>query len=68
MQLGLAAVPFLPVIFDKPVEVATEWVFHNAFKTFGGPDAVTDKSESGTGRLQEMVEEKRKGVRKEKEL
>ncbi|OCK93322.1 uncharacterized protein K441DRAFT_661615 [Cenococcum geophilum 1.58] len=38
--LGLAAVPFLPYIFDKPVEEAVEWTFHKAFETFGGPEAV----------------------------
>ena len=69
--------PFLPVLFDKPVEEATEWIFHKGFETFGGPDAVTKKpaasSSSGPGRLQEMMEEnrrmKRKGTtEKEKEL
>lgn len=39
-QLGLAAVPFLPLMFDQPVEHATEWVFHKAFATIGGPGAV----------------------------
>lgn len=75
LQLGLAAVPFLPVLFDKPVEEATEWVFHKGFETFGGPDAVAKKpaSSAGPGRVQEMVEEtkrmKRKGTaEKEKEL
>lgn len=38
--LGLAAVPALPYLFDKPVEEATEWVFHKAFETIGGPSAV----------------------------
>jgi mitochondrial fission process protein 1 len=40
MQLGLGVVPFLPFIFDKPVEHAVEWVFHKGFETFGGADAV----------------------------
>ena len=39
-QLGLAAVPFLPFMFDKPVEVAVGWSFHKAFETLGGPEAV----------------------------
>jgi mitochondrial fission process protein 1 len=39
-QLGLAAVPFLPYMFDKPVEQAVEWTFHTAFETLGGPEAV----------------------------
>ena len=38
--LGLAAVPALPYMFDKPVEVATEWVFHKGFELVGGPSAV----------------------------
>lgn len=38
--LGLAVVPFLPSIFDKPVENAVEWVFHKGFETFGGHKAV----------------------------
>ncbi|KAI3397727.1 hypothetical protein diail_10380 [Diaporthe ilicicola] len=38
--LGLAIVPFLPTLFDKPVENAVEWVFHKGFATFGGHDAV----------------------------
>ncbi|KAI9817943.1 MAG: hypothetical protein M1832_004563 [Thelocarpon impressellum] len=39
LQLGLAAVPFLPYIFDKPVEEAVGWTFHKAFETLGGPEA-----------------------------
>ncbi|KAK1755592.1 mitochondrial 18 KDa protein-domain-containing protein [Echria macrotheca] len=38
--LGLAVVPFLPKLFDKPVENAVEWVFHKGFETFGGREAV----------------------------
>ncbi|KAK0744977.1 mitochondrial 18 KDa protein-domain-containing protein [Apiosordaria backusii] len=38
--LGLAVVPFLPRIFDKPVENAVEWVFHKAFEAWGGERAV----------------------------
>ncbi|KAL0472485.1 mitochondrial 18 KDa protein domain-containing protein [Neurospora intermedia] len=38
--LGLSVVPFLPTLFDKPVENAVEWVFHKAFETFGGKEAV----------------------------
>jgi fission process protein 1 len=38
--LGLSVVPFLPMIFDKPVENAVEWVFHKGFETFGGHEAV----------------------------
>ena len=38
--LGLAAVPALPFLFDKPVEEAVEWTFYEAFKAVGGEDAV----------------------------
>lgn len=38
--LGLAVVPALPYLFDKPVEAATEWVFHEGFELIGGPAAV----------------------------
>ena len=65
-QLGLAAVPFLPFVFDKPIEEAIEWTFHKAFETFGGPDAVAHKPE--TGRVTEMLEESKRGASKEKEL
>lgn len=34
--LGLSIVPFLPAIFDHPVENAVEWSFHKGFETFGG--------------------------------
>ncbi|KAK3352698.1 mitochondrial 18 KDa protein-domain-containing protein [Lasiosphaeria hispida] len=40
--LGLAVVPFLPTLFDKPVENAVEWAFHKGFQTFGGHEAVGD--------------------------
>lgn len=38
--LGLAVVPFLPSLFDKPVEDAVEWTFHKAFATVGGKEYV----------------------------
>ncbi|KAI9754348.1 MAG: hypothetical protein M4579_004746 [Chaenotheca gracillima] len=38
--LGLAAVPFLPFLFDKPVEEAVEWTFHKGFELYGGKRAV----------------------------
>lgn len=38
--LGLAVVPFLPTLFDKPVENAVEFVFHKAFAQIGGQQAV----------------------------
>jgi fission process protein 1 len=50
-QLGLAAVPFLPYAFDEPVEHATEWIFYNAFKTFGGEKAVEGRPVTGAKEL-----------------
>src|SRR5271168_4677254 len=51
--LGLAAVPFLPFIFDKPVEEAVEWVFHKGFETFGGKSAVGDTPSIGREKILE---------------
>ena len=58
--------PFLPFIFDKPIDEAVEWSFHKVFETFGGPDAVAHNPE--TSRVTELLEESRKGTSKEKEL
>ncbi|MCJ1314754.1 hypothetical protein MMC15_000066 [Xylographa vitiligo] len=64
--LGLAAVPFLPYMFDKPVENAVEWTFHKAFETFGGSEAI---GQSPTiGREAQLQRESSKGRIKEKEL
>lgn len=30
-------------MFDKPVEHAVEWVFHEGFKAVGGPSAVSNE-------------------------
>lgn len=38
--LGLSVVPFLPMLFDKPVENSVEWLFHKGFDSFGGHDSV----------------------------
>ncbi|CAK7270088.1 hypothetical protein SEPCBS57363_003925 [Sporothrix epigloea] len=38
--LGLAVVPLLPTLFDKPVENAVEYAFHQGFERFGGKQAV----------------------------
>lgn len=63
--LGLAAVPALPFLFDKPVEEAVEWVFHKGFEAFGGHSAVGDTPTTG----REAILEKSKVVsKKEKEL
>lgn len=45
--LGLAIVPFLPTLFDEPVENAVEWVFHKGFETFGGKAAVGNAPTTG---------------------
>lgn len=45
--LGLAVVPFLPTLFDKPVENAVEWIFHKGFATMGGHDAVGEAPTMG---------------------
>lgn len=49
--LGLAVVPFLPRMFDEPVEHATEWIFHNAFKAIGGEKAVEGRPATGVKEL-----------------
>jgi len=65
--LGLAAVPFLPFLFDKPVEEAVEWTFYNAFKAVGGESAVGHTH--ATGRQKELTEENKRPQKliKEKE-
>lgn len=58
--LGLAIVPFLPTLFDKPVENAVEWTFHKAFETFGGREAVGHAPMIGRERqLSEKPKEKK---------
>ncbi|GAB1319589.1 Mitochondrial fission process protein 1 [Madurella fahalii] len=58
--LGLAVVPFLPKIFDKPVENAVEWVFHKGFEAFGGHEAVGNAPLIGRERqLSEKPKEKK---------
>ncbi|RFU82144.1 mitochondrial 18kda [Trichoderma arundinaceum] len=49
--LGLAVVPFLPSLFDKPVEDAVEWVFHKGFQQFGGKEYVGDLPTTGREKL-----------------
>jgi fission process protein 1 len=55
--LGLAAVPALPYMFDKPVEQATEWVFHKGFELVGGPSAVGLDTEPGKSARPEKEKE-----------
>ncbi|KAF4471075.1 hypothetical protein FALBO_2006 [Fusarium albosuccineum] len=59
--LGLAVVPFLPAMFDEPVENAVEWAFHKGFEAYGGKTAVGDAPT--TGREHQLVKKP-----KEKEL
>lgn len=60
--LGLAVVPFLPAMFDEPVENAVEWAFHKGFEKFGGHGYVGDSPTTGREDLL------RKRPVKEKEL
>lgn len=55
IQLGLAAVPALPYMFDKPVEEAVEWVFYHGFKAIGGEGAVSPTLP--TGRKESLQQE-----------
>lgn len=45
--LGLIVVPFLPTLFDEPVENAVEWAFHKGFETFGGKKYVGEAPTMG---------------------
>ncbi|KAI8962329.1 mitochondrial 18 KDa protein-domain-containing protein [Daldinia sp. FL1419] len=45
--LGLAIVPFLPTLFDKPVENAVEWMFHKGFAAYGGHEYVGESPMTG---------------------
>ncbi|KAJ5543098.1 Mitochondrial 18kDa protein [Penicillium sp. DV-2018c] len=38
--LGLAVVPFLPYLFDEPVDEAVEWAFRTGLRAYGGEAAV----------------------------
>jgi len=63
--LGLSIVPFLPYVFDKPVEHTVQWTFHRAFAAIGGPDAVPQTETDSTTRtkslqlLQQLQEQNR---------
>jgi mitochondrial fission process protein 1 len=63
--LGLAAVPALPFLFDKPVEEVVEWVFHKGFETVGGKEYVGDAPSIGR---EQALEQKHQRGNKEKEL
>ncbi|KAK7518358.1 mitochondrial 18 KDa protein-domain-containing protein [Phyllosticta citriasiana] len=62
--LGLAVVPFLPYIFDEPVENAVEWAFHRGFAAVGGPGAVARSPSTGRSHL--LQAEAQAGAAKEK--
>ncbi|KAI1098298.1 mitochondrial 18 KDa protein-domain-containing protein [Jackrogersella minutella] len=63
--LGLSVVPFLPTLFDKPVENAVEWLFHTGFATYGGKEYVGDSP--STGREAALTQRPKSQI-KEKEL
>ncbi|KAG5980608.1 hypothetical protein E4U55_003833 [Claviceps digitariae] len=45
--LGLSVVPFLPRLFDEPVENAVEWAFHKGFEALGGKNYVGNAPATG---------------------
>ncbi|EFW17940.1 hypothetical protein D8B26_004741 [Coccidioides posadasii str. Silveira] len=67
--LGLSIVPFLPYVFDKPVEEAVSWSFRKAFLAIGGPEAVpkSEIEDSSVSRAIETFEERRHRRREERE-
>ncbi|KAK0650886.1 hypothetical protein DIS24_g6332 [Lasiodiplodia hormozganensis] len=64
--LGLSIVPFLPYIFDEPVEKAVEWTFHKTLETLYGHDAVNGIPATGQKELRHA--QSKLGSKKEKEL
>ncbi|KAK2741502.1 hypothetical protein FQN55_008253 [Onygenales sp. PD_40] len=62
--LGLGVVPFLPYVFDQPVEHGIKWAFRNAFRAIGGEEAVPKPSDDSHGthkmldRLEKFKEQK----------
>ncbi|KAI0845525.1 mitochondrial 18 KDa protein-domain-containing protein [Daldinia vernicosa] len=63
--LGLSIVPFLPTLFDKPVENAVEWMFHKGFEAYGGHKYV---GESPTTGREAALAQRPNAQSKEKEL
>ncbi|KAM5451791.1 hypothetical protein MaudCBS49596_003619 [Microsporum audouinii] len=62
--LGLSVVPALPYLFDKPVEEAVQWAFHNGFLMFGGPNAVPNQAPAqGAFHAAQEVRQQRKEER-----
>ena len=66
LQLGLAAVPALPYMFDEPVEHVVEWTFYQAFRAIGGEKAVGERH--ATGRKHELQEEVKLAKEAKKDL
>ena len=58
--------PFLPYIFDEPVEKAVEWTFHKTLETLYGHDAVNGIP--ATGQKELRLAQSKLGSKKEKEL
>ncbi|PGH06809.1 hypothetical protein AJ79_06452 [Helicocarpus griseus UAMH5409] len=57
--LGLAVVPFLPYVFDKPVEHGVQWAFRNAFLMVEGERAVpqpVEDSQTSSAILQNLAD------------
>ncbi|KAI0891743.1 mitochondrial 18 KDa protein-domain-containing protein [Annulohypoxylon nitens] len=63
--LGLSVVPFLPALFDKPVENAVELLFHTGFAAYGGKEYIGDSP--ATGREAALAHKPKPKI-KEKEL
>ncbi|KAI1922893.1 hypothetical protein LOZ66_003022 [Ophidiomyces ophidiicola] len=67
--LGLSVVPFLPYVFDKPVEEAVSWTFRKAFLAIEGPSAVPASEIEGStvSKAIESFEERRQRRRDERD-
>ncbi|KAK5624577.1 hypothetical protein RRF57_000293 [Xylaria bambusicola] len=63
--LGLSVVPFLPRLFDAPVENAVEWIFHKGFESYGGHAYIGDAPAT---RREANLHQRSKKEAKEKEL
>ncbi|KAL1954413.1 hypothetical protein VTO42DRAFT_1183 [Malbranchea cinnamomea] len=72
--LGLSVVPFLPYVFDKPVEHAVKWSFNHAFRYIGGAEfepRTEEESQSSIMALEALLRrreerERRKAERQQK--
>ena len=67
LQLGLAAVPFLPYLFDEPIEHLVEKTFYKGFEMYHGSEKMRELH--GNAAKQRLIEEKMSSTDgKEKEL